>query len=236
MSTLLTLAEQLETANSTLDSKLQTIDEKLSAKQGQISAMEAQVAELQSQLERLTKTHTVEAAALISAVGRAREGGGQEQVDESSAMAHATEIENQIRIYEQLKADEKAFKRNCNAELKRLSTALEQTRRTAEDENIPDAELQAQLEKAERKVEAGREELGNINRRLGLIQRQIEQIPHRVELREYRLRFTELYNQVSATHRQTKQYFSLYNSLEDSKRYLEKEHSLLNSIIDSYQE
>jgi len=85
------------------------------------------------------------------------------------------------------------------------------------------------------RIEAGRVELAAINRKAATLKRQVEQVPNRMELREYRLRFSELYSQVSATHRSTKQFYSLYNSLEDTKRYLEKEVSLLNSIVDSYQ-
>jgi len=97
------------------------------------------------------------------------------------------------------------------------------------------ADLFAQIERNRDRLEAGKIELATINRQVASIRRQIEQVPNRMELKEYRLRFSELYNQVSATHRSTKQFFSLYNSWEDTKRYLEKELSLLNSIVDSYQ-
>lgn len=39
---------------------------------------------------------------------------------------------------------------------------------------------------------------------------------------------------VSATHRETKQFYTLYNTLDDTKLYLEKEMSLLNSIYENY--
>uniref|UniRef100_A0A667ZLR6 Coiled-coil domain-containing protein 93 n=1 Tax=Myripristis murdjan TaxID=586833 RepID=A0A667ZLR6_9TELE len=41
---------------------------------------------------------------------------------------------------------------------------------------------------------------------------------------------------VSATHKETKQFFTLYNTLDDKKVYLEKEVNLLNSIHDNFQQ
>lgn len=56
-------------------------------------------------------------------------------------------------------------------------------------------DLVAQLERSKTRLEAGRVELAIINRKVASVKRQIEQIPNRMELREYRLRFSELYNQ-----------------------------------------
>ena len=57
------------------------------------------------------------------------------------------------------------------------------------------SDIQAQVVRARAKVEAGRKELASISRNLATITRQIDQVPTRTELREYRLRFAELYNQ-----------------------------------------
>jgi len=119
----------------------------------------------------------------------------------------------------------------------------------------------ATLAKLQQRVQACRHELASINRKVSSISRLIEQVPNRVELREYRLRFTELYNQgelfilmgisssfhpcifisftnifhiVNKTYKETKGYFNVYNSLEDTKCYMDKELNLLNSIVDSY--
>lgn len=64
-----------------------------------------------------------------------------------------------------------------------------------EDEETPQNEIEAQLQRAKSRLEAGKVELGAVNRKLALLQRQIDQVPNRTELREYRLRFSELYNQ-----------------------------------------
>jgi hypothetical protein len=53
------------------------------------------------------------------------------------------------------------------------------------------------LEKYKERIESGRIELASINRKVATLKRQIEQVPNRMELRQYRLRFSELYNQGS---------------------------------------
>uniref|UniRef100_A0A8C2XB01 Coiled-coil domain-containing protein 93 n=1 Tax=Cyclopterus lumpus TaxID=8103 RepID=A0A8C2XB01_CYCLU len=72
------------------------------------------------------------------------------------------------------------------------------------------------------------------NREIAILQRKIDEVPSRAELTQYQKRFIELYSQVSATHKETKQFFTLYNTLHDKKVYLEKEVNLLNSIHDNF--
>lgn len=69
------------------------------------------------------------------------------------------------------------------------------------------------------------------NREIALLQRKIDEVPSRAELSQYQRRFVELYNQVSSTHRETKQFYTLYNTLDDAKRYISKEVSI---VIDEY--
>uniref|UniRef100_A0A8C7GWT1 Coiled-coil domain-containing protein 93 n=1 Tax=Oncorhynchus kisutch TaxID=8019 RepID=A0A8C7GWT1_ONCKI len=76
----------------------------------------------------------------------------------------------------------------------------------------------------------------NTNREIAVLQRKIDEVPSRAELTQYQKRFIELYGQVSATHKETKQFFTLYNTLDDKKVYLEKEVNLLNSIHDNFQQ
>ncbi|KAF7241946.1 Coiled-coil domain-containing protein 93 [Varanus komodoensis] len=78
--------------------------------------------------------------------------------------------------------------------------------------------------------------LARRNREIAILQRKIDEVPSRAELTQYQKRFIELYGQVSATHKETKQFFTLYNTLDDKKVYLEKEVSLLNSIHDNFQQ
>uniref|UniRef100_A0AAR2K4A9 Coiled-coil domain-containing protein 93 n=1 Tax=Pygocentrus nattereri TaxID=42514 RepID=A0AAR2K4A9_PYGNA len=68
------------------------------------------------------------------------------------------------------------------------------------------------------------------NREIAILQRKIDEVPSRAELTQYQKRFIELYSQVSATHKETKQFFTLYNTLDDKKVYLEKEVSVSDSL------
>lgn len=77
-------------------------------------------------------------------------------------------------------------------------------------------------------------QLAKKNRAVILVQRQLDDIPDNIELAQYQRRFLELYNQVSAKHKETKQYFTLYNTLSDTRLYMEKELTYLNSIYDNY--
>jgi len=194
-----------------------------------LTVVDAETTEKKSKLEDL-KIETENLKAKLTDLDRE-----SEELEESTNAKCkddriSEEIQNLLITYERLKSDEKQFKEQCKSELEKLQSLASQS----DDSQTVQGDIEAQLQRARSRLEAGKVELGAVNRKLALLQRQVEQIPNRTELREYRLRFAELYNQVSATHRQTKQFFSLYNSLEDTKRYLEKELSLLNSIVDSY--
>lgn len=105
---------------------------------------------------------------------------------------------------------------------------------TTPDEDIN--EVQQQLGKERKHLQTVRLQLAKKNRAIVSMQRQIDNVPDRTELAQYQRRFLELYNQVSAKHRETKQFYTLYNTLDDTKLYLAKELSLLNSIYETYPE
>lgn len=92
------------------------------------------------------------------------------------------------------------------------------------------------LDKEKERLQSLRLQLARKNRSIVSIERQLDNIPDRTELAQYQRRFIELYVQVSAKHRETKQYYTLYNTLDDTKQYLMKELSLLNSIYENYAE
>ncbi|MGH0163177.1 UNVERIFIED_CONTAM: hypothetical protein FKN15_055635 [Acipenser sinensis] len=76
------------------------------------------------------------------------------------------------------------------------------------------------------KIESGDddgEQKARRNREIAILQRKIDEVPSRAELTQYQKRFIELYGQVAATHKETKQFFTLYNTLDDKKVFLEKE-------------
>ncbi|KAM9302474.1 coiled-coil domain-containing protein 93 [Gastrophryne carolinensis] len=54
------------------------------------------------------------------------------------------------------------------------------------------------------------------------------------EIKQMASEYAEKVCTVSATHKETKQFFTLYNTLDDKKVYLEKEVNLLNSIHDNF--
>ncbi|XP_062547037.1 coiled-coil domain-containing protein 93 [Armigeres subalbatus] len=144
-------------------------------------------------------------------------------------LAHVQEL---ILKNEKMKQQETEFKEKCKKELVELQEKIEKAETSTPDEDI--AENQKQLDFELERLKSLRLQLAKKNRAFVSINRQLDNIPDRTELAQYQRRFLELYNQVSATHRETKQFYTLYNTLDDTKLYLEKEMSLLNSIYENY--
>lgn len=144
-------------------------------------------------------------------------------------LAHVQEL---ILKNEKMKQQETEFKEKCKKELVELQEKIEKAETSTPDEDI--AENQKQLDFELDRLKSLRLQLAKKNRAFVSINRQLDNIPDRTELAQYQRRFLELYNQVSATHRETKQFYTLYNTLDDTKLYLEKEMSLLNSIYENY--
>ncbi|XP_052865302.1 coiled-coil domain-containing protein 93 [Anopheles cruzii] len=133
---------------------------------------------------------------------------------------------------ENMKKQETLFKENCKKELAEMQEKIEKAEISTPDDDM--RELQRQLEMEQERLKSLRLQLAKKNRAYVSINRQLDNIPDRTELAQYQRRFLELYNQVGAKHRETKQFYTLYNTLDDTKLYLEKEMSLLNSIYDNY--
>ncbi|XP_052894356.1 coiled-coil domain-containing protein 93 [Anopheles moucheti] len=133
---------------------------------------------------------------------------------------------------EHMKKQETQFKENCKKELAELQQKIEKAETSTPDDDM--VELQRQMDMELERLKSLRLQLAKKNRSYVAIKRQLDTVPDRTELAQYQRRFLELYNQVSAKHRETKQFYTLYNTLDDTKLYLEKEMSLLNSIYDNY--
>ncbi|KAG4076761.1 hypothetical protein HA402_009107 [Bradysia odoriphaga] len=133
---------------------------------------------------------------------------------------------------EELKQAEMVFKDQCRQEMARIQREIKEAEQVTPEEDIRES-LQV-LEMEREKLQTIRLQLAKKNRAIVSIQRQLDNIPSRTELSQYQRRFLELYNQVSAKHRETKQFYTMYNTLDDTKRYLTKELSLLNSIHENY--
>uniref|UniRef100_A0A1Q3F9J8 Coiled-coil domain-containing protein 93 n=1 Tax=Culex tarsalis TaxID=7177 RepID=A0A1Q3F9J8_CULTA len=144
-------------------------------------------------------------------------------------VAHVQEL---ILENEKMKQHEAEFKERCKKELVELQEKIQKAEATTPDEDI--AENQRVLEVEQERLKTLRLQLAKKNRAYVAINRQLDNIPDRTELAQYQRRFLELYNQVSAKHRETKQFYTLYNTLDDTKLYLAKEMSLLNSIYENY--
>lgn len=143
-----------------------------------------------------------------------------------------THVQKLIIKNEKMKQHETEFKEKCKKELAELQEKIQKAETSTPDEDI--LEYQKQLEVELERLKSLRLQLAKKNRAYVSINRQLDNIPDRTELAQYQRRFLELYNQVSATHRETKQFYTLYNTLDDTKLYLEKEMSLLNSIYENY--
>ncbi|KAL6259223.1 hypothetical protein P5V15_009142 [Pogonomyrmex californicus] len=142
-------------------------------------------------------------------------------------------LEELLSVHEGLKEQEHNFREQCKSDLNLLRDMLQ------EIENGAPVEEEDRVKEYEEQKEAimrMRLQLAKKNRIIASLTRQLDDVPGRSELTQYQRRFMELYNQVSAKHKETKQYYTLYNTLDDTKLYITKELSLLNSIQDNYNE
>ncbi|NWS47923.1 CCD93 protein, partial [Probosciger aterrimus] len=142
-----------------------------------------------------------------------------------------------VAMNENLKSQEQEFKAHCREEMERLQQSIENLKaETVEngEEQEPNKIIEQQYKTEKDKLQKIRLLLARRNREIAILQRKIDEVPSRAELTQYQKRFIELYSQVSATHKETKQFFTLYNTLDDKKVYLEKEVNLLNSIHDNF--
>nr|XP_012997953.1 coiled-coil domain-containing protein 93 isoform X1 [Cavia porcellus] len=156
-----------------------------------------------------------------------------------------------VAMNENLKSQEQEFKAHCREEMTRLQQEIENLKaerapdeKTLANEGGPDGVLTSVMthnEDLDRRYNMEKEKLYKIrllqarrNREIAILHRKIDEVPSRAELIQYQKRFIELYRQISAVHKETKQFFTLYNTLDDKKIYLEKEISLLNSIHENF--
>lgn len=155
-----------------------------------------------------------------------------------------------VAMNESLKSQEQEFKAHCREEMARLQQEIEilKAERAPGEKTISSGEPQGALtstmthnEDLDRRYNMEKEKLYKIrllqarrNREIAILHRKIDEVPSRAELIQYQKRFIELYRQISAVHKETKQFFTLYNTLDDKKVYLEKEISLLNSIHENF--
>ncbi|KAM8857193.1 coiled-coil domain-containing protein 93 isoform 2-T2 [Synchiropus picturatus] len=144
-----------------------------------------------------------------------------------------------VSMNESLKQQEQQFRVHCRDEMTRLQQNVEELKAASgqdAEEEQRNLMIDTQFSNEREKLQKIRLLMARRNREMAILQRKMDDIPSRAELTQYQKRFIELYSQVSATHKETKQFFTLYNTLDDKKLYLEKEVSLLNSIHDNFQQ
>ncbi|XP_012583486.1 PREDICTED: coiled-coil domain-containing protein 93 isoform X2 [Condylura cristata] len=156
-----------------------------------------------------------------------------------------------VAMNENLKSQEQEFKAHCREEMTRLQQEIENLKAERApgggEKPLTSGEPEAlntvmtHNEDLDRRYNMEKEKLYKIrllqarrNREIAILHRKIDEVPSRAELIQYQKRFIELYRQISAVHKETKQFFTLYNTLDDKKVYLEKEISLLNSIHENF--
>ncbi|XP_073864990.1 coiled-coil domain-containing protein 93 isoform X9 [Macaca fascicularis] len=157
-----------------------------------------------------------------------------------------------VAMNENLKSQEQEFKAHCREEMTRLQQEIENLKAKraphGDEKTLSSGEPPGTLTSAmthdddlDRRYNMEKEKLYKIrllqarrNREIAILHRKIDEVPSRAELIQYQKRFIELYRQISAVHKETKQFFTLYNTLDDKKVYLEKEISLLNSIHENF--
>uniref|UniRef100_A0A8C9WJF2 Coiled-coil domain-containing protein 93 n=1 Tax=Scleropages formosus TaxID=113540 RepID=A0A8C9WJF2_SCLFO len=140
-------------------------------------------------------------------------------LEEEEAQADSSVLEKLrglVAMNENLKNQEQEFRSHCREEMTRLQQLIENLKMEM-GENGSDEKVVCSC-----KLSCSFED-GFENREIAILQRKIDEVPSRAELTQYQKRFIELYGQVSATHKETKQFFTLYNTLDDKKVFLEKE-------------
>ncbi|MGH0123445.1 UNVERIFIED_CONTAM: hypothetical protein FKN15_012536 [Acipenser sinensis] len=150
----------------------------------------------------------------------------QRKIDEVPSRAELTQYQKRfIELYGQGLLE--VFIRYVMEEMTRLQQSIENLKIESGDD---DGEQKERNQLIDKQYNTDREKLQKIrlllarrNREIAILQRKIDEVPSRAELTQYQKRFIELYGQVAATHKETKQFFTLYNTLDDKKVFLEKE-------------
>ena len=209
-----------------------------------LTALQKQRAALQNRVRKLTKEKDSLSTKVSELTDKSNESRLKRQAIERS-LKKAQELgidehdsvykrlEELLLVHDGLKEQEHNFREQCKSDLNLLRGKLQEIESgTSEEEEDRLKEYEEQKET----VTKARLQLAKKNRAIASLTRQLDDVPGRSELTQYQRRFMELYNQVSAKHKETKQYYTLYNTLDDTKLYLSKELSLLNSIQDNYNE
>ncbi|XP_055698550.1 coiled-coil domain-containing protein 93 isoform X2 [Phlebotomus papatasi] len=200
----------------------QSLERKLAKIEGGNSELSDALKQLKEQINTLVQEEEETSAEIADLIRR-------EEESDTSVLETVKEL---VLQNDALKQEEVEFKEKCRKELVELQQKI-----SDQENKSPDKEetaIRSELEAEKQRLQALRLQLAKQNRAIVTLQRQLDAIPDRTELAQYQRRFLELYNQVSAKHRETKHFYTLYNTLGDTKMYLTKELELLNSIYENY--
>ncbi|XP_067458922.1 coiled-coil domain-containing protein 93 isoform X2 [Thunnus thynnus] len=216
-----------------------------------VASLNKQIQQKTKQLEELQVKHTEVKTSSDEAKRKLMEATEQseklrkelqslEEMEEQADSSLLEKLRALVTMNENLKQQEQEFRTHCREEMTRLQQNIEELKMASGQDTEEEKERNQLIDK---QYNTDREKLQKIrllmarrNREIAILQRKIDEVPSRAELTQYQKRFIELYSQVSATHKETKQFFTLYNTLDDKKVYLEKEVNLLNSIHDNFQQ
>ncbi|XP_066301811.1 coiled-coil domain-containing protein 93-like isoform X2 [Branchiostoma lanceolatum] len=211
----------------------------------QITAQEKKLEEVRTKHEELHTAYTStqeklqEVQEFSAKLDEEMEKLSEQEKDEANSSV-LQQLRGLVAMNENLKRQEQEFRAHCKEEMARLQGAINQLKLDGDEGEGEDQERSRLIEK---QYQADKEKLHKIrlllarkNREIAQLQRKIDEVPSRAELSQYQRRFVELYNQVAATHKETKQFITLYNTLDDTKLYLNKEVNLLNSIHDNFEQ
>ncbi|XP_029980905.1 coiled-coil domain-containing protein 93 isoform X1 [Sphaeramia orbicularis] len=214
-----------------------SINKQIQDKTKQLEELRAKHAEVQSSCEE-AKTILMEATEQSERLEKELK--SVEEIEENADSGVLEKLRSLVTMNENLKQQEQEFRTHCREEMTRLQQNIEELKTASGQDTDEDKERNELIDK---QYNTDRDKLHKIrllmarrNREIAILQRKIDEVPSRAELTQYQKRFIELYSQVSATHKETKQFFTLYNTLDDKKVYLEKEANLLNSIHDNFQQ
>ncbi|KAM6131906.1 coiled-coil domain-containing protein 93 [Phoenicopterus ruber ruber] len=214
--------------------KVASLNKQISHKTKLLEELQEKCADLQAKCSEAKKTLTE-----VKSYGEKldKELAALEIIESQADSSILQSLRALVAMNENLKSQEQEFKAHCREEMERLQQNIENLKAEAVEngeEQEPNKIIEQQYKTEKDKLQKIRLLLARRNREIAILQRKIDEVPSRAELTQYQKRFIELYSQVSATHKETKQFFTLYNTLDDKKVYLEKEVNLLNSIHDNF--
>ncbi|RXM33986.1 Coiled-coil domain-containing protein 93 [Acipenser ruthenus] len=177
-----------------------SLNKQIAQKSKQVEELQAKHLEVQSGYEE-AKSKLMEAVNFTEKLHK--ELAALEELECHADSSVLQKLRALVAMNENLKNQEQEFRTHCREEMTRLQQSIENLKIESGDD---DGEQKARR-----------------NREIAILQRKIDEVPSRAELTQYQKRFIELYGQVAATHKETKQFFTLYNTLDDKNVFLEKE-------------